>query len=100
MDMLNSNKAIMDEEGQTTSFPDIEDIVKKRFENIVTLLCPTDTEKSRLYEEILSMVERSLIRIALKRSNNVKTSAADFLGINRNTLHKKMGKLGINCEKE
>lgn len=74
----------------------VEDIIGKELEDIVTLLCSVSTEKSKLYEEIISMVERGLIKIALKRSNNVKITAADFLGINRNTLHKKMGKLGIN----
>ena len=99
MDMQKSNRVVMDEAAQTSLFPVVEDIIEEKLEDIVTLLCSTDTEKSRLYEEILSIFERSLIKIALKRSNNVKTAAADFLGINRNTLHKKMGKLGIKCKK-
>jgi Fis family transcriptional regulator len=100
MDVQNYNKTIMDEAVQeTSSFPVVEDIIGRKLEDIVTLLHSKGTEKSRLYEEVLSIVERSLIKIALKRSNNVKTAAADFLGINRNTLHKKMGKLGINCKK-
>jgi DNA-binding NtrC family response regulator len=41
------------------------------------------------------MIERSLIKIAMRRSNNIKTSAADFLGININTLHNKINKLEI-----
>jgi len=45
------------------------------------------------------MVERSLFKIALRRSNNVKSAAAAYLGINRNTFHKKMDKLGIQCQK-
>ena len=89
----------MDKEVQTSSFTVVEDIIGEKLEDIVTLLCSTDTEKSRVYEDVLSMVERSLIRIALERSSNVKTAAADFLGINRNTLHKKIDKLGINCQK-
>lgn len=95
MDMRNSNRAIMDEKVEVSSFPVVEDIFERKLEDIVTLLRSTGTEKSRLYEEVLSIVERNLIKIALKRSNNVKTAAADFLGINRNTLHKKMGKLGF-----
>ncbi|MBE9572813.1 MAG: helix-turn-helix domain-containing protein [Proteobacteria bacterium] len=100
MAMQNSNRVIMDEEVQVSPFPVVENILERKLEDIVTLLRSTGTEKSRLYEEVLSIVERNLIKIALKRSNNVKTAAADFLGINRNTLHKKMGRLGINCEKE
>lgn len=99
MNMQKPNRVVMDETAPTSLFPVVEDIIEEKLEDIVTLLCSTDTEKSRLYEEILSIFEKSLIKIALKRSNNVKTAAADFLGINRNTLHKKMGKLGIKCEK-
>jgi DNA-binding protein Fis len=52
-----------------------------------------------VYDEILALVERGLIRIALKRNKNVKSAAATFLGINRNTFQKKMTTLGIPCGK-
>ena len=45
------------------------------------------------------MVERSLVRIALRRSHHVKSAAA-YLGINRNTFQKKMATLGINHDPE
>jgi len=35
----------------------------------------------------------------LSRSNQIKSTAASFLGINRNTLHNKMEKLGIAIDK-
>ncbi len=88
----------MDKKNQASLLP-LEDIIGEELEYIVTLLCSTGTEKSRLYEDILSMVERGMIKIALKRSSNVKITTADFLGINRNTLHKKIDKLGIDCRK-
>ena len=88
----------MDKRIQASSLP-LEDIIGEELEDIVTLLCSTGTKKSRLYEDILSMVERGMIKIALKRSSNVKITTADFLGINRNTLHKKIDKLGIDCRK-
>jgi DNA-binding protein Fis len=53
-----------------------------------------------LYEEVLSVVERSLFKIALQRNNNVKSAAAAYLGINRNTFQNKMVKLGIDNSKE
>jgi len=77
----------------------LEDVIEKKLEDIATVLCPAVAGKSGLYEEILSMLERCLFKIALKRSNNVKSAAAAYLGINRNTFQKKMIKLGINCEK-
>ena len=39
---------------------------------------------------------RELIRQAMERCNDVKIKAADFLGINRNTLTKKFAELGLN----
>ncbi len=82
------------------SFPIVENIIERRLEEIVTVLSTETHSKSALYDDILSMVERILIRIALKRSNNVKTAAAQFLGINRNTLHSKMNKLNIGSDGE
>lgn len=74
----------------------MEDVIEKRLEEIVTILSCKHQDKSELYDEVLSMVERVLIRIALQKTENVKKSAALFLGINRNTLHSKMNKLGID----
>ncbi|NQU03452.1 MAG: hypothetical protein HQ589_04830 [Syntrophaceae bacterium] len=89
-----------DREIITSSFPVVEDIVEKKLEEIVTILGSNETGKSYLYDEILSMIERILIRISLRRSSNVKTAAASFLGISRNTLHNKMVKLKINNNKK
>lgn len=47
----------------------------------------------------MTMVEKGLFKIALRRSSNVKSAAAAFLGMNRNTFTDKMTKLGISCEK-
>jgi len=74
----------------------VEDIISEKMEHITTLLSQGEGRKSQLYDEILTMVERSLFRIALKRSNNIKSKAADYLGISRNTFHKKMGKLNLD----
>jgi DNA-binding protein Fis len=79
----------------------LEETIEKKLEDIATLLWSVDEGdkgKSRLYEEVLTMVERILFRIALRRNGNVKSNAANYLGINRNTFQKKMAKLGMNCE--
>ncbi len=77
------------------SYSAVDDILEKKIEDVVNLLGSTERGKSTLYEDILFIVERCLIKIALRRSEGVKTSAAAFLGINRNTLHKKMDQLSI-----
>ncbi|MBN2283794.1 MAG: Fis family transcriptional regulator [Deltaproteobacteria bacterium] len=78
-----------------SSFPAIEEVIEKRLEEIVTLLDSGNGENGKLYDEVLCLVERCLIKIAMRRSNNIKKAAADFLGINRNTLHSKINKLDI-----
>ena len=86
-------RAVMDEEIAESSFPLMEKVFEKRLEEVVTILGCGGNGRDGVYDEVLSMVERALIKIAMRRSNNVKTAAADFLGINRNTLHGKIKKL-------
>lgn len=100
MNFEKSGNDAVDECAKTTPISAVEDAIEKKLADIATVLCPAGTRKSRLYEEVLSMFERCLFKIALKRSNNVKSAAAAYLGINRNTFQKKMVKLGINCEKK
>ncbi len=73
----------------------VEDIMAEKLEHITTVLCQDNGKKSQLYEEVLTIVERTLFKIALKRNNHIKSRAADYLGINRNTFQNKMVKLGI-----
>lgn len=74
----------------------VEEIIQQRLEDIATLLCSSGNGKSRLHEEVMMIVEKGLFKIALKRSNHVKSTAATYLGINRNTFQKKMTKLGLD----
>ena len=45
---------------------------------------------------VIRQVEKALIERALGRCNGVKIKAADFLGINRNTLRKRIKELGAS----
>lgn len=80
--------------------PGIEEVLEKKLEELVLVLRSGDDKKSRLYEDILNIVERGLIKIALRRSNQVKTAAAAYLGINRNTFQKKMTQLGVTNDRK
>lgn len=51
----------------------------------------------QVYQMVIDEIERQLIREALGHNNSVKTRTADFLGINRNTLNKKVKDLGIEA---
>ncbi|KQC08221.1 MAG: hypothetical protein APR62_05150 [Smithella sp. SDB] len=84
---------------KATTYVAVEEIMEKKLEDIATILSSSGDRKSKLYEEVMSMVEKGLFKIALRRSNGIKSSAAVFLGINRNTFTDKMAKLGISCGK-
>jgi DNA-binding NtrC family response regulator len=51
-----------------------------------------------LYEKIVSQIEKELILQVLKSCQGVQTKAAVRLGINRNTLHKKIEEYGLESE--
>lgn len=98
----NPKSAAIDKTVRTTTPSIVEETIEKKLGDIATLLCSIGEGKkgkSRVYEEVLTVVERCLFRIALKRNGNIKIAAASYLGINRNTFQKKMAKLGINYEK-
>ncbi|PIV15027.1 MAG: Fis family transcriptional regulator [Gallionellales bacterium CG03_land_8_20_14_0_80_55_15] len=48
-----------------------------------------------LYEMVMNCVEKPLIERVLTQVGGNQTRAADMLGINRNTLRKKMAQHGI-----
>ena len=59
-------------------------------------LSSTDgNEENNLYSRIVNRVERELIYQVMQSCNNVQTKAAGRLGINRNTLHKKLKEYGF-----
>lgn len=73
----------------------LEDILEKK---LTGTLNRVDTEielNCCLFHDVISIVERILIKMALKKTNNVQVAAAQFLGINRNTLRKKIKDLKI-----
>ncbi len=51
-----------------------------------------------LYEEVISRVERPLIQLVLERTNNNQVRAAEMLGMNRNTLRKKIAERGVQLD--
>lgn len=51
---------------------------------------------SEIYNMVVSSVEKPLLAYILDRSEGNQTRAADMLGINRNTLRKKMREHGLS----
>ncbi len=56
-----------------------------------------EMREGEIYTLVMDQIEHALIDKALARCGGVKTKAADFLGINRNTLNKKVKDLGIEA---
>ena len=54
-----------------------------------------EMREGEIYQLVMDQIEHALIDRALAKCGSVKTKAADFLGINRNTLNKKVKELGI-----
>ena len=51
----------------------------------------------KLYDDVLSVVERTLLKSALEKTRHIQSKTARFLGINRNTLRRKIKELGITA---
>ncbi|MBI4667435.1 MAG: sigma-54-dependent Fis family transcriptional regulator [Nitrospinae bacterium] len=54
--------------------------------------------EGQVYDTVISLVEKTLIEHALKKADGVQTHAAKLLGVNRNTLMKKIGEYHIKAE--
>ena len=57
-----------------------------------------EKNNSHLHELIMGGIEKPLVEIVLKETNGNQTQAANILGINRNTLRKKIAEYGIKCK--
>jgi two-component system, NtrC family, nitrogen regulation response regulator GlnG len=69
----------------------IEDILKPRLAALLANAGPN----ANVYDQAVEAVERPLIELALQATRGNQIKAAGILGINRNTLRKKLQTLGI-----
>jgi transcriptional regulator with GAF, ATPase, and Fis domain len=77
----------------------LDEILMSKLDRAVERMDLQTESRGSLMADVVSLVERTLILTALKKSNYVQLTAARFLGINRNTLHKKIKELGIKLPK-
>ena len=66
---------------------DISDVVDRHF---------YISGKGRIYADIINSIEKTIILKALEKSNGNQLVASRLLGMNRNTLHKKIVQFGID----
>lgn len=50
---------------------------------------------SNVYDMVISCVEKPLLQVVMAQASNNQTVAAQILGINRNTLRKKLSDHGL-----
>ena len=73
--------------------------VKQQISNFVKLTLLNGQDR-KLYETVMLEVERPLIETTLEITRGNQLQAAKILGINRNTLNKKVKELGIKPRKK
>ena len=71
----------------------VEEVVGRAMESLRQAL-PGATP-GKLYERVISQVEKALVTAVLERNSFIQSRAAEELGLSRNTLRKKMRKHGI-----
>ncbi|MFI4940208.1 MAG: Fis family transcriptional regulator [Burkholderiales bacterium] len=71
----------------------IQDVVKKSLEKYFQDL--GEQHPSDVYEMVVSTVEKPTLEVVMMRADGNQSQAAEMLGINRNTLRKKLQQHGL-----
>ncbi len=80
----------------------LDEILEQKLVEALNKIDPYVETKTKLgiFDDIIRVVEKILIKSALERVDHVQIAAAQFLGINRNTLRKKMKELKIKARSD
>ena len=78
----------------------LTEILEERIARMVAEMKVDPRSNGRLYEDVLNVVERTLLTSALEKTKHVQLKTARFLGINRNTLRRKIKELGITAKEK
>jgi len=75
----------------------LDEILEQKLAEVVNRVDPYVERKAKMaiFDDIIRVVEKILITSALERVDHVQIAAAQLLGINRNTLRKKIKELKI-----
>ncbi|MEY4138597.1 MAG: hypothetical protein RLZZ371_779 [Pseudomonadota bacterium] len=66
----------------------IADCVRSNLENYLNDL--GHSEPNGMYDMLLAVVEKPLLEVVMQHADNNQSKAAQYLGLNRNTLRKKL----------
>ena len=75
----------------------LEDLVQTKLETFIEETDGYDVDG--LYPIVIERIERPLIKLVLRKTRGNQVKAAEILGINRNTLRKKINNLKIKVKK-
>jgi len=75
----------------------LTEILEERISRMIAEMKVDPRSNGCLYEQVLSVVERTLLKSSLEKTRHVQLKTARFLGINRNTLRRKIKELGITA---
>jgi two-component system nitrogen regulation response regulator GlnG len=76
----------------------LEEIIRRKLQDYFRRTEGVDVDN--LYSLVIERIERPLIELTLKKTRGNQIRAAQILGINRNTLRKKISDLRIELKKE
>lgn len=73
--------------------PSIPDCIER---NLTQYFHDLDGQEARdVYEMVLLQVEKPMLEFVMRQCRGNQSKAADMLGLNRNTLRKKLGQHGL-----
>ncbi len=78
--------------------PRAADLESLTFELVQQGLASAGPQEDNLHAKVVNRVERELIAQVMTSCDSIQTKAATKLGINRNTLHKKLKEYGLDGE--
>ncbi len=78
--------------------PQANDLQKMATELVSTSIIQAGPDANDLHERAVSIVEREVLLQVLRSCQGIQTKTADRLGINRNTLHKKISDYKLESE--
>jgi transcriptional regulator with GAF, ATPase, and Fis domain len=83
---------------RTSSRPRAADLESLTYDLVQQGLVTAGPTEDNLHAKVVNRVERELIAQVMASCDSVQTKAASKLGINRNTLHKKLKEYGLDSE--
>lgn len=78
----------------------LTEILEDRLARMIAEMKVDTRSNGNLYDEVMTVVEKTLLKSALEKTRHVQLKTARFLGINRNTLRRKMKELGITAKEK